>query len=120
MKRNERRLALMDGAFDRDTVDGVDAVEHNEFDPCFGRSLHTEAHGGRVSIKATADVLNVVDQRVETLELFGRGRAARTIKTVHRKTCFFVGAVVNLLIELSTDAMLGAEECFQFHLWRFL
>src|SRR5204862_821985 len=99
VKGGEAAFAAIDRAFHACAVDGIYAVEHEEFQVCLSRGLQTIAHRGDISIKAATNVLNIEHERVEVLQLFQLRRAARAVKTVNWQAGLFVHAVADVLVE---------------------
>ena len=99
MKGGEAAFAAIDRAFHARTVDGIYAVEHEEFQVCLSRGVQTIAHRGEISIEAATNVLNIKHERVKVLQLFQLRRAARAVKTINRQAGLFVHAVADVLVE---------------------
>lgn len=106
----ESFLAMENGAFDGEAVDGIGAVENEEFFAGFLGGDHAVAHGGDVGVKAAANVLDIEDEGIEILELLGRGSAAFAVEAVNREAGFFIGGVGNFFVEQAADAVFWTKE----------
>ncbi len=99
--RDEAALGAVEHRpFDAHAADRVRTVEHDELLPCAcAAAVEAFAHRGDVGVEAAADVLDVEDQRVEAVELFGGRRAAFAVEAVDRQAGLLVARVADLLVE---------------------
>ena len=112
-----------DGALDGDAVDGVGAVEQDDFEVVtrgffFGGGLEEVSDYGLVGVKADACVLKVDDDGVEVFEGFGSGALVGVFGTVEAddgEVGGGVGVVGDVgCVFCAEDAMLGGEKGFEF------
>ena len=74
-------------SFDNFSAKKVRPVEDKEGDFAFRGFLHAITHRCRIRVEPHARVLNIEDQRINTLEHFLRGTPRLPIKTVNGKAC---------------------------------
>src|ERR1043166_1104687 len=120
MKANKTVLFGRDRAINRGSVERVDPVQNEILDSCLSRGLHAQAHCSGVSVESATDILNVVNEHIQALKLFGRWLAGLAIKAVDGKTCIFVGAIGEVFASQSADAVLRTEQGPQGHSRRIL
>ena len=118
-------------------ADGIHAVENDEFFLRKRGGFEGDAERGGISVEAGADVLDIENKGVEVAELLrlGRvgpengggvvgvglaGRAFRgvAVETVNGELSFFVDGVADFFVGRPADAVLGAEEGDEFHVFR--
>ena len=80
---------------------------------CLRRLLHADAHGGFVGVEACADVLDVVDERVDAFEHLGVRPGGFAVEAEHGQAGLFFDGVADLFVELAEQAVLGGEDLHQ-------
>ena len=96
-------------------ADRVRAVEHEDALAVLGRGLHRVGHRPDVGVVARADVLDVEDERVESLEHLCLRPAGGPVEAVHRDPSLPVGDLDQVLLH-GVEAVLRGEERRQRHL----
>src|SRR5262245_35517884 len=86
-------------------VDRIDPVQNDESDIVSGSFFHGQSHGRDVSVEASADVLNIEDERVDPFEHFSSRLPHLSIETVNRQAGLFVLRITDLLmVKRAADA----------------
>src|SRR5438874_2145599 len=99
--------------FDRHAADRVGPVEDDDTQLVCGGRFENESQRRNVRVEAAADVLDVVDERVNPLKLLSRGPLGLAVKTVNGEPGFRVFTVRYRLVHLAADAVLRAEQGYQ-------
>src|SRR5262249_55476094 len=115
MESNKTGGLFKNRALDVDAVDRIDPIQDEE--PELGASCRFEAmaHGGDVSVKAAANILDIEDQRVQIAELIRCRSLPFPIQTVDRQPRCLIHAIGHLLVQSPADAMLWAKKSFKRH-----
>lgn len=99
------------GAFDGEAVDGVGAIEDDEGDMVLCGLFHGVEERGAIRVAAAADVLDVVDEEIESFEHLRCGPARLAMQTVngYAARAFLIGYVFGR-IGTPIDPVLGSKE----------
>ena len=106
-------------AFHVYAVDRVRPVEHDELDVVARAGFHRVRHRPDVGVVARADVLDVEDDRVETVEHLFRGNAGRPVETPDGKARDRVGVVLDFdeILRGRPQPVLGTEQTGELNLF---
>jgi hypothetical protein len=111
-------IGIEERTFDDIAGDGIGAVEDEEDDVALGGFFHAVRHRGGVGIEANTRVLNIEHQSIDTLEHVVGGAERFAVQAVSRKTRGTVARRGNLFVEVTGEAVLGAEERDEVHAGR--
>src|SRR5579885_2261913 len=101
--------------FHGDTANRIGAIEHDYLELVLSSGLQDIAQGGDIGVKATANVLNVVNESVNPRQLLGRGTLTLAVETEDRQAGLLVLAIRHGGVHDAADAVLGAEQRHEFH-----
>ena len=106
-------VVVEDGTGDVLPADRVGSIENDHVEPVLGRLFEDEAERGDVGVEASAGVLDVEDERVDALQLFGGRSLALAVQAVDRRARGAISAILDLLVPVAGEAVLGAEDRYQ-------
>src|SRR5438105_848442 len=79
--------------FAANSAERIRPVEHNELDSFFGRGFHAFNHRADVGVTAAADVLEIENEHIDSLQHRGSRLACRAVKRERRETCYWIFSV---------------------------
>ena len=119
--RDEREfVAVSNRAFDVETADRIRPIQNKDRQLNLCGFLHHVTKRRDVGIEPRADVLDIVDKRVEIFELLGFGPAALAVEGINWKPGRVVFRIRDFVVNEATNAVFGREERDEFHARRFV
>src|SRR5262245_17838165 len=104
------QLWIKERPLDRQAADRIRTVEYDDLQLVRRTGLQDVAERCDVGVEAAADVLDVVNERVDAFELLGARSLPLAVQAVNRQAGFLVLTVGHQFVDRTADAVFRAEK----------